>query len=314
MKTLYVFNTRNKLIETTTYGGASIKYRIPIQKIYFRQARALPFKHKKSVLFFSIKPEFKIPERHIAANIDLSTMSVKDAAQSLSATFGSVWKRIKGYDGCYWVSRDGRVVGRRGRLLRYFIHKREKGSNPNIGVGLTENMHLKDSGGETRHVVKVSRLVGLSFIPNPKKHRWLLCKDGNWKNLDASNWFWSKGSPHPNTYVAPLISVKCPNCQADFQAKDYQTRQKYCSRKCTDEGRRNRKLSRAQRKTLSKAKMVPIALISRKHKGKRRIQTLKFSSINNAAKHIGCTPGHLSNMINNKYRNSTGYKFKIVKS
>ena len=70
------------------------------------------------------------------------------------------WKKIEGYEGLYWVSDQGRVKNREGKIMKPIIDKRGY-----LRITLHKNNQPKS--------YYMQRLVALAFIPNsdPEKNQ-----------------------------------------------------------------------------------------------------------------------------------------------
>ena len=87
-----------------------------------------------------------------------------------------IWRDVPGFEGLYQVSTWGNVRGKKGILKPY---KNEKGY---LKVGLFKKG--KD------HKKRVSRLVAMTFIPNPLNLPQVNHKDGNVENNSVTNLEW----------------------------------------------------------------------------------------------------------------------------
>lgn len=106
------------------------------------------------------------------------------------------WKDIPGFEGWYQASNFGKIRSK--KRVVYYHGSDRKQNYPSIILipGVTE------SGYSTitlclfgkRHTRRVCRLIGLTFIPNPKNKPQINHKDGNKRNDAVSNLEWSSGS------------------------------------------------------------------------------------------------------------------------
>lgn len=78
-------------------------------------------------------------------------------------------------NGRYIISEDGTVTNAKtGRNLK-----------PNCGI-----ITLYDTPNKIN--IRLNTLVAQTFIPNPKKYKYVIHRDGNYTNCNASNLLWSK--------------------------------------------------------------------------------------------------------------------------
>lgn len=97
------------------------------------------------------------------------------------------WRDIKGFEGLYQVSNEGRVKSlarydRRNRFWRERILRASLGTNGYLGVQLSRNGKM--------HPKEIHRLVGEHFIENPHGHRCINHKDEIKTNNHADNLEW----------------------------------------------------------------------------------------------------------------------------
>lgn len=100
-----------------------------------------------------------------------------------------VWKPIKGYEGLYEVSDQGRVRSKRTGCKNTY----DNGYGWLIVELYKDSKGKKAPGKSARGAkrVKLHRLVAEHFIPNPDDHHFVIHIDGNKKNCKASNLRWS---------------------------------------------------------------------------------------------------------------------------
>ncbi len=87
-----------------------------------------------------------------------------------------IWKDVKSYEGLYWVSSQGRIKNRHGRVLI-----------PEIRSGYYSVDLCKDG---KRKKQRIHRLVAEAFIPNPLNLKMINHKDKNKLNNEVSNLEW----------------------------------------------------------------------------------------------------------------------------
>ncbi|MBR2732732.1 MAG: HNH endonuclease [Selenomonadaceae bacterium] len=86
-----------------------------------------------------------------------------------------IWKEIPGYNGCYLISKTGKVYSRKiGREMKQI----DRG-NGYLFVRLC-------NGGKTKNVM-IHRLVAFAFVPNPCGYVEIDHIDGNKKNNNCEN-------------------------------------------------------------------------------------------------------------------------------
>jgi len=86
-----------------------------------------------------------------------------------------IWKDVKGYEGCYQISNKGRVKSLK-RIVKksyppYVQNVKKRILKPNIDKDGYAIIMLGARGNKdhARKHFKIHRLVGIAFIPNPKK-------------------------------------------------------------------------------------------------------------------------------------------------
>ena len=97
-----------------------------------------------------------------------------------------IWKDIEGYEGLYQVSNLGRVLGRKGYILK--PQKRQHGY---LCVDL-----YKENNPKKRE--SIHRLVANAFIPNPKGYSEVNHKDECKQNNYVSNLEWTSHAQNSN--------------------------------------------------------------------------------------------------------------------
>lgn len=100
------------------------------------------------------------------------------------------WKPVKGYEGQYLVSDQGRVMNSRG-----LVSKTRQGRGGNIYV------YLKGVS------IGLAKLVGRTFIPNPGQLEDISFIDGNLSNCSASNLMWT-GNKHYLSTPKEVVLIK----------------------------------------------------------------------------------------------------------
>lgn len=114
---------------------------------------------------------------------------------------------IKGYEGLYAISEDGRVFSypkannNRGRWLKPSVASRsltgKKGGTGYMTVQLYRSGSMK--------VISVHRLVALHFIPNPNEYPHINHKDGNKLNNQKSNLEWCTAKYNKNYKIPKKV-------------------------------------------------------------------------------------------------------------
>jgi len=119
-----------------------------------------------------------------------------------------IWKDIKGYEGFYQVSNFGRVKS----LNRIIIHGNNTiNRNGKVLKPYTSNKGylVVDLYNGKRFAVKVHRLVGLTFIPNPLNLPQINHKDCNNQNNYVDNLEWCDNSQNQlHAYANGLHEIK----------------------------------------------------------------------------------------------------------
>ena len=119
------------------------------------------------------------------------------------------WKDIEGYEGRYMVSDLGRVKslhqeyygGWRNKQL--IVRPERIMGTPSNNWGYSNVRLSKDGKAKT---MKVHRLVGLAFIPNPNNKRTINHEDGNKSNNNVLNLSWCTHSENTqHAYNTGLI-------------------------------------------------------------------------------------------------------------
>ena len=108
-----------------------------------------------------------------------------------------IWKDIDGFDGCYQVSKLGRVKSVPHKVSNghgYFI-SREKMLKPNVLAKGYFQVTLAGAD-KVRHSLQVHRIVAAAFVKNenPTKYIQVNHKDGNKQNNAADNLEWTDNS------------------------------------------------------------------------------------------------------------------------
>lgn len=123
-------------------------------------------------------------------------------------------KNIKGYEGKYLVTRDGRVITM-SRVIGYNhsmtgkrLTRRTKAKEMSIGDCKGYNtLGLSKDGVTKSH--RLCRIVALHFVPNPENKPAVNHKDGNKKNDHADNLEWvtaKENSQH--AFRTGLMTIK----------------------------------------------------------------------------------------------------------
>lgn len=160
------------------------------------------------------------------------------------------WRDIKGYEGQYQVSNLGRVKS----LDRTISYKFRQGKHQRIKRGkiitpcLDSNgylfVRLYDSNGK-KNVLKVHRLVGITFIPNPENLPCLNHKDEVRTNASVDNLEWCTHL-YNNLYGTHLEKIS-------HALKGIKRSEE--TRKKMSEARKGKNLSEATKKKLSEINM-----------------------------------------------------------
>lgn len=112
------------------------------------------------------------------------------------------WKPVKGYEGQYLVSDQGRVMNNKGHIL-----------TPSI----TSSGSIQISIG--RQHLSVSRLVAFAFLVNAERYKYLEYRDGNKQNCRADNLYWTNatktgGVSQPILLISETERIKAPSVSA----------------------------------------------------------------------------------------------------
>lgn len=106
---------------------------------------------------------------------------------SKTAKKGEIFKPVRGYNGVYLISNQGRVVTTKGRIGHK--HPQLLKSHKNKNYGYEQVMLWKNSHAKLHYV---HRLVAEAFVHNPEGYRYVKFKDGKCRNCKSSNLYWAK--------------------------------------------------------------------------------------------------------------------------
>lgn len=120
---------------------------------------------------------------------------------SFNSLYMKQFSEVKGFEGLYAVSPDGKIFRLKdGKLGRQ------------IGIPKTENVHnyintvLYDVNG-VKHKVQVHRIIAETFIPNPNKLPYVSHIDGNKHNNSVDNLEWVSYSENSSKCFETRMSV-----------------------------------------------------------------------------------------------------------
>lgn len=115
-----------------------------------------------------------------------------------------IWKDIKGYEGLYQVSDQGRI-----RSVLCDSHRRKRILKPSIVRGYYNVLLYKDN---KRVMKSVHRLVAEAFVPNDDPEHKTQCNHINEDKLDCRalnlNWLSPKGNTNWGTGIKRRINTK----------------------------------------------------------------------------------------------------------
>lgn len=126
------------------------------------------------------------------------------------------WKPVKGYEGYYEVSFDGKVrsVERVTPFGRGYVMKPRTVLTPSVDKDGYYKVGLSKDGKKRRYFVH--RLVAEAFLPNPENLPIVNHKDGNKQNNRADNLEWCTRSH--NDKHAFSIGLRKPHCGGTSKA------------------------------------------------------------------------------------------------
>jgi len=100
------------------------------------------------------------------------------------------WRDIIGYEGLYQISNKGRVKSK-ARTIPYKDGRNRPVKTKYLKISLRDLYYCVDlSNANVRAQIKLHRLLGKAFIPNPLNKPEINHKDGNKLNNDLSNLEW----------------------------------------------------------------------------------------------------------------------------
>lgn len=193
-------------------------------------------------------------------------------------------KDIKGYEGLYAITKDGRV----------WSYKRKKFKKSCEDTRGYYRISLCKNGINTTH--KIHRLVAQTYIPNPNNLPCVNHKDENPKNNDVSNLEWCT-IQYNNNYGSRNQKIG-----ETLKGKKFSEE----SKRKISEAKKGKSFSDEHRRNLSNAKKD-------KWKAVRCIETDEvFHSLNYAEKitHIAST--HISDCCKGKAKTAGGYHWEFV--
>lgn len=117
---------------------------------------------EKECLILTDKPKRRPCSFYKRATVDYDTAFIKQ-------DYDGIWKRVRGWDGLYWVSSNGEVLGRSGIMKQRFYNGR---------------VCVRFYFGEFKSVQYVHELVADAFVPGSGE---IYFRDGNCFNCKAEN-------------------------------------------------------------------------------------------------------------------------------
>jgi hypothetical protein len=115
-----------------------------------------------------------------------------------------IWKEVNSYAGLYWVSDQGYVKNRHGRILKPEIRRGY------YSVDLRKN--------DIRKKVRIHRLVAEAFISNPLHLPMINHKDENKLNNTVSNLEWCDCTYNTHYSKHEDLSVYCFDLDQEFRS------------------------------------------------------------------------------------------------
>ena len=115
-----------------------------------------------------------------------------------------IWKKIKDYEGLYWISNLGRVKNRHGRVLK-----------PEIRQGYYSIDLMKN---HKRKKYRIHRLVAEAFIENPDNLPQVNHKDENKLNNEADNLEWCDNTYNTHYSRHENLAVYCFDLDQEFKS------------------------------------------------------------------------------------------------
>lgn len=100
------------------------------------------------------------------------------------------WKPVKGYEGLYEVSNDGRIKALKKRVDRGKCHREWEEHFLKQAADMNGYLRTSLAMNGKNTTIKVHRLVAETFIPNPENKPEVNHIDGNKQNNDVSNLEW----------------------------------------------------------------------------------------------------------------------------
>lgn len=93
------------------------------------------------------------------------------------------WRTIKGFEGRYYINQKGEIKNYRDYILKQKLDK-------DGYYQVTLCKYINDS--KVVRTSYVHKLVAEAFVPNPKNYKYILKKDGNKLNNNATNLIWTE--------------------------------------------------------------------------------------------------------------------------
>ena len=136
-----------------------------------------------------------------------------------------IWRDVRGYEGLYQVSNQGRVRCYDRLNVNNKIHHKSKIMKPYVVRGY-ETVSLRKDGKYKHH--QLHRLVAIAFIPNEKKYPQVNNKDETKTNNCVDNLEWCTSKYNINYGTAPqrrALSQSIPINQYDLNGVFIKTHQ-----------------------------------------------------------------------------------------